>query len=474
MYDVAIIGAGIVGTSIARELSKYDLSCVVIDKSNDIANGSTKANSGIVHAGYDAKEGTLKAKFNVLGSEMYEGICKELDVPYKRNGSLVLAFSDEDMKHIEMLYNRGLKNGVRELEIIDKNKLLSLEPNLQDNVVGALYAKTGAIVSPFELAIALAENANQNGVEFMLSTAVTRVYKENDLFVITTNKGVVKSQYLVNAAGLFADDINSMFGGQEFRIIPRRGEYCLFDKSVGNMVTRTIFQTPTNKGKGILVSPTVHGNLFVGPNAVEMDKKDDVSTTKEGLEEVIKGGNKSVKGLNPRDIITSFTGVRATPSTGDFVINIPTKNAVNAAGIESPGLTASVAIAPYVVNLLQEQGLRLNRKSSFISTRQNTKLFINMTDDEKKEVLKQNPMYGRIICRCEHITEGDIISAIKRPLGAKTVDGVKKRVRAGMGRCQGGFCMPRVVEILARELNVSPIEITKLDKDSYILTGETK
>lgn len=474
MYDVAIIGAGIVGTSIARELSKFDVSCVVIDKSNDIANGSTKANSGIVHAGYDAKEGTLKAKFNVLGSEMYEGICKELDVPYKRNGSLVLAFSDEDMKHIEMLYNRGLKNGVRELEIIDKNKLLSLEPNLQDNVVGALYAKTGAIVSPFELAIALGENANQNGVEFMLSTVVTKVYKENDLFVIETNNGVIKAQYLVNAAGLFADDINSMLGGQEFKIIPRRGEYCLFDKAVGNMATRTIFQTPTNKGKGILVSPTVHGNLFVGPNAIEMDKKDDVSTTKEGLEEVIKGGNRSVKGLNPRDIITSFTGVRATPSTGDFVINIPTKNAVNAAGIESPGLTASVAIAPYVVNLLQEQGLRLNRKSDFIATRQNTKLFINMTENEKKEVLKQNPLYGRIICRCEHITEGDIISAINRPLGAKTVDGVKKRVRAGMGRCQGGFCMPRVVEILARELNVSPIEITKSDKDSYILTGETK
>lgn len=474
MYDVAIIGAGIVGTSIARELSKYDVSCVVIDKSNDIANGSTKANSGIVHAGYDAKEGTLKAKFNVLGSEMYEGICKELDVPYKRNGSLVLAFSDEDMKHIEMLYNRGLKNGVRELEIIDKNKLLSLEPNLQDDVVGALYAKTGAIVSPFELAIALAENANQNGVEFMLATAVTNVYKENDVFIIETNNGVVKSNYLVNAAGLFADDINSMLGGQEFKIIPRRGEYCLFDKAVGNMVTRTIFQTPTNKGKGILVSPTVHGNLFVGPNAIEIDKKDDISTTKEGLEEVIKGGNKSVKGLNPRDVITSFTGVRATPSTGDFVINVPTKNAVNAAGIESPGLTASVAIASYVVNLLQEQGLRLNRKNSFISTRKNTKLFINMTEDEKKEVLKQNPMYGRIICRCEHITEGDIVSAIQRPLGAKTVDGVKKRVRAGMGRCQGGFCMPRVVEILARELNVSPIEITKSDKDSYILTGETK
>ncbi|CDF58385.1 NAD(P)/FAD-dependent oxidoreductase [Thermobrachium celere] len=474
MYDVAVIGAGIVGTSIARELSRYDLSVVVIEKSSDIANGSTKANSGIVHAGYDAKEGTLKAKFNVLGSEMYEGICKELDVPYKRNGSLVLAFNDDDLRHIEILYKRGLTNGVRELEIIDKNKVLSLEPNIQDDVVGALYAKTGAIVSPFELAIALAENANQNGVEFMLSTEVIKVYKEKDVFIIETSKGVVQSRYLVNAAGLFADDINDMLGGERFRIIPRRGEYCLFDKAVGGIVTRTIFQTPTNKGKGILVSPTVHGNLFVGPNAVEMDRKDDVSTTKEGLDEVLRGGSRSVKGLNPRDIITSFTGIRATPDTGDFVINIPTKNAVNAAGIESPGLTASVAIAPYVVSLLEEQGLRLIKKENFIATRQNTKLFINMSEDEKKEVLSKNPMYGRIICRCEHITEGDIVSAIRRPLGARSVDGVKRRVRAGMGRCQGGFCMPRVVEILARELNIPLTEVKKSDEGSFILTGKTK
>ncbi|KRQ86288.1 L-2-hydroxyglutarate oxidase LhgO [Caloramator mitchellensis] len=474
MFDVAIIGAGIVGTSIARELSKYDLSCVVIEKSNDVSNGSTKANSGIVHAGYDAKEGTLKAKFNVLGSEMYEKICEELDVPYKRNGSLVLAFNDDDLRHIEMLYKRGLKNGVKNLSIIDKNSVFSLEPNLQDNVVGALYAETGAIVSPFELAIALAENANENGVEFMFSTTVTNIYKENDVFNIETNKGKFKSRYLVNAAGLFSDEINDMLGGEKFKIIPRRGEYCLFDKSVGNIVTRTIFQTPSNKGKGILVSPTVHGNLFVGPNAIEMDKKDDVSTTKEGIEEILKGGSRSVKNINPRDIITSFTGIRATSDTGDFVINVPTKNAVNAAGIESPGLTASVAIAPYVVSLLENEGLRLTLKNNFIKHRTNTKLFIQMTDDEKKSALSSNSAYGRIICRCEHITEGDIINAIKRPLGARSVDGVKKRVRAGMGRCQGGFCMPRVVEILSRELDIPLTDITKSDRGSYILTGKTK
>ncbi|MDO6356010.1 NAD(P)/FAD-dependent oxidoreductase [Caloramator sp. CAR-1] len=474
MFDVIIIGAGIVGVSIARELSRYDLKCLVIEKSNDVANGSTKANSGIVHAGYDAKEGTLKAKFNVLGSQMYEEVCKELDVPYKRNGSLVLAFDDEDMKQIETLYERGLKNGVKELAIIDKNTVLSLEPNLQENVVGALYAKTAAIVSPFELAIALAENANENGVEFMFNTKVNRIYKEKDCFIIETNNGTFESMYLVNAAGLFSDEINDMLGGEKFRIIPRRGEYCLFDKSAGNLVTRTIFQPPSNRGKGILVAPTVHGNLFVGPNAREIDIRDDVSTSREGIEEIIKGGNRSVKNLNLRDIITSFAGVRATPSTGDFVINIPTKNAVNAAGIESPGLTAAVAIAPYIVNLLENQGLRLNKKAAFINKRKNTKLFINMTEDEKRNALHENNLYGRIICRCEHITEGDIVNAIKRPLGARTVDGVKRRVRAGMGRCQGGFCMPRVVEILSRELNIPMTEILKSEEGSYILTGRTK
>lgn len=474
MFDVIIIGAGIVGVGIARELSRYDLKCLVIEKSNDVASGSTKANSGIVHAGYDAKEGTLKAKFNVLGSQMYKEICKELDVPYKRNGSLVLAFDDEDMEQIEALYERGLKNGVKELSIIDKNTVLFLEPNLQENVVGALYAKTAAIVSPFELAIALAENANENGVEFMFNTKVNRIYKEKDCFIIETNNGTFKSMYLVNAAGLFSDEINDMLGGEKFRIIPRRGEYCLFDKSAGNLVTRTIFQPPSNRGKGILVAPTVHGNLFVGPNAREIDIRDDVSTSREGIEESIKGGNRSVKNLNLRDIITSFAGVRATPSTGDFVINIPKKNAVNAAGIESPGLTAAVAIAPYIVNLLENQGLRLNKKATFISKRKNTKLFINMTDDEKRNALAESSLYGRIICRCEHITEGDIVNAIKRPLGARTVDGVKRRVRAGMGRCQGGFCMPRVVEILSRELNIPMTEILKSEEGSYILTGRTK
>lgn len=385
MYDVAIIGAGIIGTAIARELSKYELNTVVIEKSNDISNGTTKANSGIVHAGYDAKEESLKAKLNVKGNEMYEELCRELDVPFQRNGSLVIAFNDEDMKSIEKLYKRGLINGVKELEIIDKNRLLSLEPNISEKAVGALYSKTAGIVSPYELAIALGENSNQNGIEFKFNSRVLSIYKERDCFVIESSSGIVKSRYLVNAAGLFTDDINRMLGGQDFKIIPRRGEYCLLDKSQGKIIKSTIFKTPTKKGKGILVTPTVHGNLLIGPNAIEMNVKDDLSTTAEGLSEVINGAQESIMGINMREIITSFTGIRATPEEKDFIINVPVKGAVNAAGIESPGLTAAPAIALMVLELLEGEGLKLNKKKSFINKRLSPKVFMQMSREEQIE-----------------------------------------------------------------------------------------
>ncbi len=474
MYDVAVIGCGIVGTAVARELSKYQLDVVVIDKNSDVSDGTTKANSGIVHAGYDAREGTLKAKLNVMGNEMYEDICRELEVPFQRNESIVLGFSDEDMRRIEGLFERGIKNRVKGLEVIDKNRLLSIEPNISDGAVGALYAKTGGIVSPFEFAIALAENASQNGVEFRLKTRVLNAQKCGEGFLINTDKGEIKSRFLVNASGLFSDDINRMLGGADFEIIPRRGEYCLLDKSQGGVVRRTIFQTPTKNGKGILVTPTVHGNLLIGPNAVENQDKEDISTTAPGLYEIINGAKRSVKGINMRDIITSFSGVRATPKGRDFVINVPVKRAVNAAGIESPGLTAAPAIALMVLELLSGGGLRLEKKVDFISRRIDAKRFMDMREEEKAAAIKENPLYGRIICRCEHVTEGDIINAIKRPLGATSLDGIKKRVRPGMGRCQGGFCMPRVVEILSRELGVEQDKIMKSSEGSYILTGRTK
>lgn len=474
MHDVAIIGSGIVGAAIARELSKYSLDVLVIDKDSDIANGTTKANSGIVHAGYDAREGTLKAKLNVVGNAMYSDICNELEVPFRENGSLVIGFNDKDIKNIETLYERGIKNGVKGLEIIDKNRLLSMEQNISDKAIGALYAPSGGIVSPYELAIALGENAAQNGVRFSFSTMVSNIHRNNEGFVIETNKKEIRSRFLVNASGLFADDINRMLGRNDFRIIPRRGEYCLLDKSQGGLVKRTIFQPPTNKGKGILVTPTVHGNLLIGPNAVEIPEREDASTTAQGIDEVIKGASRGICGINTREIITSFSGVRATPERRDFIINIPIKGAINACGIESPGLTAAPAIALMVIELLSYEGLRLYKKKDFIKRRVNTKQFFDMNEEERAFAIKANPLYGRIICRCEHVTEGDIINAINRPLGARSVDGVKKRVRAGMGRCQGGFCMPRVVEILARELGVNKESILKSGEGSYILTGRTK
>ncbi|SKA99645.1 glycerol-3-phosphate dehydrogenase [Caloramator quimbayensis] len=474
MYDVAVIGAGITGACIVRELSKYDLKIIVIEGSYDIANGATKANSGIVHAGYDAKEGTLKAKLNVLGNRMYEDLCRELNVPYKNNGSLVIAFNDEEMKTLELLLNRGLKNGVEGLEIIDKNTLLNLEPNISDRAKGALYAKSAGIVSPYELALSLCESAYLNGAEFIFDAKVTNIIKEKGKFTISTSKGQIISNFVVNAAGVNADEINKMLGGEKFSIIPRRGEYCLLDKSQGNIVNRIIFNTPTEKGKGILVSPTTHGNLLLGPNAHVIEDKLDVSTTGFGLEEVIEGAKKNIKNVNLREIITSFSGVRATPSTGDFIIDVPTRGAVNAAGIESPGLTSAPAIAIMVLELLHKEGLTLNFKSDFKNGRILPKRFIDMNDEEKKAAIEKDKRYGKIICRCEQITEGDIVNAINCPLGAKTVDGVKKRLRAGMGRCQGGFCMPRVVEILSRELKTEPENILKADSGSYILTGKTK
>lgn len=474
MYDVAIIGAGIIGCSIARELSKCKLNVVVIEKSFDVSDGSTKANSGIVHAGYDAAPGTLKAKLNVLGNSMYEKLCSELEVPFSRTGSLVIGFNEDELRIIGDLYSRGVTNGVPGLEIIDSDKLHEMEPNISEKAIGALYAPTAGIASPYELCIALAENANQNGVEFKLSTKVSNVYKETDAFIIESNKGVFHTKYLVNAAGLFSDDINRMLGGPKFNIIPRRGEYCLIDKSQGALVKNVIFQAPTKKGKGILVAPTTHGNLLIGPNAVEIPDREDVETTEKGLEEIINGAKKSVKNINTREIITSFSGVRSTPDCKDFIINVPVKGAVNAAGIESPGLTSAPAIAQMVIELLNSEGLKIDKKTDFISRRIRTKPFIELTDDEKMAALKENPLFGRVVCRCEHVTEGDIINAIKGPLGPRTVDGVKRRLRAGMGRCQGGFCMPRVVEILARELNISPDEVLKADEGSYILTGRTK
>lgn len=481
MFDVAIIGAGIVGSAVARQLSRYDLKIVALEKGVEVCQGTTKANSAIVHGGFDAKEGTLKAKLNVLGCKMYPSICEELSVEYKNNGSLVLAFNENDMDHIHELYERGLKNGANDIEIIDGEKVKEIEPNVSEDVVGALWCKSSGIVCPFNLNIALMENAITNGVELKLESEVLNIKKieEENYFEIKTNKEIIKSKYVINAAGVYSDKINNLIGGNEFYIIPRKGEYKILDKSEGNKANHTLFTCPTEKGKGVLVTKTVHGNLLVGPNAQEVER-DDVTTSKSGLKEIMTGGRKSVTNIDFSKTITSFAGVRATPSTGDFMIfkSEVAKGFINVAGIESPGLASAPAIALHVEDLLKEVMYEDNKKlelnKNFNPIRLKNKPFMEMMPMDQKEILSKDEKYKTIICRCENITEGEIVDAINRPCGARTVDGVKRRVRPGMGRCQGGFCGPKVVEIIARELNITPEEVLKDYENSKMLVGKAK
>lgn len=476
IFDVAVIGAGVTGALTARELSRYDLNICLLEKEYDAAMGTSKANSAIVHAGYDAKTGSLKAILNVRGNELMSEVTDQLGVPFKRIGSLVIAFNDEEKTVLKELLHRGEQNGVKGISLVSSDELKTMEPNLSKNAVAGLLAETAGIICPYELTIGALENAVKNGVELKLGFEVKSIVKNNGLFSISNGEEEVICKYVVNAAGLYADKISSMAGAEEFHIIPRKGEYLLFDKKEGNKVSRVIFQVPSALGKGILVTPTVDGNLLIGPNAYDIDDKEDKSTTAEGLEEVINGARRSVENLNLRAVITSFAGLRARPSTDDFIIEASKKvnGFINAAGIESPGLTAAPAIAEYVVKLLQSQELKLVPKKDFDPVRKPLKKFVEMSEEEINSAIKENPMYGRIICRCEKVTEGEIVECIRRPAGARTLDGVKKRTRAGMGRCQGGFCTPRVVEILSRELGIPMDKVSKSGGKSYLLEGRTK
>ncbi|QXM05596.1 NAD(P)/FAD-dependent oxidoreductase [Crassaminicella indica] len=476
MYDVAIIGAGIIGTFIARELSRYKLRIVILEKDNDVANGTTKANSAIVHAGYDAKAGSNKAKFNVLGNAMFDKVCDELDVPFKRIGSLVVAFNEEDMQTIKMLYENGIKIGVPNMKIIDAKKVKAMEPNINDSIVGALYAPTAGIVGPFELAIALAENAIDNGVELLLNHEVNGIDKVEGGYKIYTNNNTINTKYIINCAGLYADYIYGMVANSHFRIIPRRGQYYLLDKSAGNIVNKVIFQCPTKLGKGVLITPTVDGNILIGPDAQDLDDKEAVDTTREGLSFVKETARKTCSKIPFHKNITTFAGLRAEPNTGDFIIEASkeVKGFINVAGIKSPGLSSSPAIAKYVVEIVKSMIGCLEEKEDFNPRRRKRIRFAALSDEEKLEIIKKDPRYGRIICRCETITEGEIVDAIHRNAGARTVNGIKRRVRPGAGRCQGGFCGPRVMEILARELGKDMKDVVKEGSNSYILTDYTK
>lgn len=475
MYDVVIIGAGVIGTSIFRELTKYSLNVVILEKEKDVSMGTSKANSAIVHAGYDPKAGTLMAKYNVKGNEMFEDMCRELSVPFKRNGSLIIAFDDDDMKTIQELYENGKQIGVKGLQILNREEVLEKEPNLNKEIKGALYAPTGGIVGPFEYTIALAENGVANGGEIKLQKEVVSIEK-NETFKITTSDGdIVEAKYVINAAGLYGDKIHNLICEESFKITPRSGEYFVMDKSQGNIVSHTIFQCPSKLGKGILVTPTVHGNLLVGPDAIDIEDKEDMGTTGDGLSKVRKTSMRTTDKINFRESIRNFAGLRALPSTGDFIIeeNDKVKGFIDVVGMKSPGLSSAPAIALGVVEILENAGCILEKNPKFNGNRKQIH-FMELSSEEKAELIKKDPRYGRIICRCESITEGEIVDSIKRSFGVLSLDGVKRRCRPGMGRCQGGFCGPRVQEIIARECNV-PLEDVVLEKDgSYILIGNTK
>lgn len=475
MYDVIIIGAGVSGAAVARELSRYKVNACVIEKEEDVCCGTSKANSAIVHAGYDATTGSLMAKLNVRGNQMMEQLSKDLDFPFKKNGSLVVCLHEEDMPNLQALYDRGVANGVKDLRILNREELRAMEPNISDDAYAALYAPTAGIVCPFNLNIAMAENACVNGVEFKFDTEVTGLHPIEGGWAIETNQGTFETKYVVNAAGVYADTLHNMVSAKKIHITPRRGDYCLLDKTAGNLVSKTIFALPGKFGKGILVAPTVHGNLILGPTAIDIEDKEGTNTTREGLDQVIAKCGMNVKNIPMRSVITSFAGLRAHEDGHEFLIGEleDAPGFIDCAGIESPGLTSSPAIGEMVAEILREK-LNLEKNEHFVATRKGVLDPDSLSKEERIELIRKNPAYGNIICRCEMITEGEILDAIHRPLGAKSLDGVKRRTRAGMGRCQAGFCSPRTMEILARERHISMFDITKSGGDSKIVVGTNK
>ena len=473
MFDVAVIGAGVVGGMVARELTRYSLSVCILEKCSDVAMGATRANSAIVHAGFDAKEGSLKARLNVRGSEMMEDVARELGVKYKRNGSLVVGFNDEDKKTLEGLLERGRKNGVRELKLLSRDEILAIEKNIGQTVTVALHAPTGAIICPYELGMAAVGNAMDNGAELMLDFSVDKIEKSDTGYRVYAGERVIEAKYVINCAGAYSDDIAALTGDESFTVHARRGEYMLLDKECGELVSHTIFRCSSKMGKGILVSPTVDGNLLLGPTAEDIDDKTDTSTTAEGLASIRARAGEQVSGINFGKVITSFTGLRSVGSTGDFIIN-ERDGFINCAGIESPGLSSAPAIAEYVVELLRAAGAELKQNESFSGTRRPMHYFRELSDEEKNEVIASDKAYAHIICRCEMVSEGEILEAIRTNPKPRDLDGVKRRTRASMGRCQGGFCTPYIVELLAKELGIDYTEVTKFGGESYVNVSKTK
>lgn len=469
---IIIIGGGVIGCAVARLLSRYEASVTVLEGGEDVASGASKANSGIVHAGFDAAPGSLKALMNVEGAGMYPELCQAVNAPYGRPGAMVLAFSEEERAVLKELFEQGEQNGVKEQRIIEREEILALEPNVNPAVVCALLEPQSGLTSPYELTCALADHAAVNGVRFQMNTFVNAIEKTAEGYTLRTTKGDLTADIVVNCAGVNSAKLHNQLSAQKLEIIPRKGEYYLLDHQKNLLFTMTMFQTPTKMGKGVLVSPTTHGNLLLGPSAEDIGDNGDVSTTAEALKLVNEKARLTWPRLSLRTVVTTFAGIRAHEKGGDFVIGgvAGMPGAYETVGIESPGLSAAPAIAKKLVGQIAEENA-LNQKEAWKPAPHREKPFYDMTLEEREAIVKKNPDYGSLICRCEQVTEAEIRAAIRRPVGATSIDGVKRRTRAGMGRCQGGFCSPRVLEILSEELHIDPTEVTKCGGESQVLVG---
>ncbi len=473
MYDIIIIGAGVSGCAIARELSRRKGNFLVVEREEDVCCGTSKANSAIVHAGYDAPKNSLMAKLNVQGSRMMPELARELDFHYQNIGSLVVMMDESNRENLNRLYENGIANGVEGLRIVEHDELMTMEPHISKDAVAALYAPSAGIVCPFGLTYALAENAAKNGVSFQFDTEVTHVQPIDGGWALDTSKGTLTAKVVINAAGVHADELHNQVSQEPMTIVPRRGDYFLLDRSTEGHVKHTIFQLPDRFGKGVLVSPTVHGNTIVGPTAIDTDDKDCTATTQEGLDLVRKKSAVVIEDLPLRQTITSFAGLRAHDTRHRFTIEEVAPGFVDCAGIESPGLSCSPAIGVMAAQIAGDI-LNLEDDPTFDGTRKGILDPKTLSPEQRSQLIAENPAYGTVICRCETITEGEIIDAIHRTPGARSIDGVKRRTRAGMGRCQGGFCSPKVMEILARERNVPLDEITKSGAGSKLILGTNK
>ncbi len=475
--DVVVIGAGAVGCAIARELSKYQVNVIVVDKNEDVGGDASKSNSAIIHTGYDAAPGTLESQLVVAANPMYDELVNDLDVPFKRIGAILPAITEEQFNQLPAIKEKAFKNHVYDIEYKSGEELLEMEPNLNPEVKGGLFIPRESIIDPFIFVQAMAENAYANGVEFVLGAKVTDIKTENGkIKSVVTEKGEIETKYVINSAGLYCDEIAAMVGKADYKVVARKGQFYILDKNTSCQVEHIVLPIPTKITKGKLMCPTIHGNMLVGPTAEDQESKIDKSTSTEGLDSIAKDVRNLIPGVNLRDTITQYSGLRPNrnPEGLNFDIYDDLEGYINLSGVRSTGLTLSVSMGKYVVQQMLMHGAEFVLKENFIKERKGIIKFSEQTREVQDELIKENPLYGNVVCRCETITEAEILQAIHRPIGAKSVDAVKRRVRAGMGRCQAGFCGPKVLEILARELGVAPEEINKHNPGSYMVTGNSR